>query len=110
MGAEIAARLEAAAGTDRVVVLDIPLLVESGRDDLAALVVVDVDPEVALTRLVQQRGMREDDARARMANQASREDRLARADVVLDNSGTLKDLAAQVDAAWPRLVALGSDS
>ena len=110
VGAEIAARLEAAAGTDQVVVLDIPLLVESGRDDLAALVVVDVDPEIAVERLVQQRGMREDDARARMANQASREDRLARADVVLDNSGTLEDLAAQVDAAWPRLVALGSDS
>jgi dephospho-CoA kinase len=110
VGAEIAARLEAAAGTDQVVVLDIPLLVESGRDDLAALVVVDVDPEIAVERLVQHRGMREDDARARMANQASREDRLARADVVLDNSGTLEDLAAQVDAAWPRLVALGSDS
>jgi dephospho-CoA kinase len=110
VGAEIAARLEAAAGTDQVVVLDIPLLIESGRDDLAALVVVDVDPEIAVERLVQQRGMREDDARARMANQASREDRLARADVVLDNSGTLEDLAAQVDAAWPRLVALGSDT
>ena len=110
VGAEIAARLEAAAGTDQVVVLDIPLLVESGRDDLAALVVVDVEPEIAVERLVQHRGMREDDARARMANQASREDRLARADVVLDNSGTLEDLAAQVDAAWPRLVALGSDS
>ena len=58
----------------------------------------------------QQRGMREDDARARMANQASREDRLARADVVLDNSGTVEDLARQIDALWPRLVALGSDT
>jgi dephospho-CoA kinase len=110
VGAEIAARLEAAAATDQVVVLDIPLLVESGRDDLAALVVVDVDPEVAVARLVQQRGMREDDVRARMASQASREDRLARADVVIDNSGTLEDLARQVDAVWPRLVALGSDA
>ena len=52
VGVEIAARLEAAAGTDQVVVLDVPLLVESGRDDMAALVVVDVDPEVAVERLV----------------------------------------------------------
>jgi dephospho-CoA kinase len=110
VGAEIATRLEAAAGTDQVVVLDIPLLVESGRDDLAALVVVDVDPEVAVERLVHQRGMREEDARARMANQASRDDRLARADIVLDNSGTLEDLARQIDAVWPRLVALGADA
>lgn len=110
VGAEIAARLEAAAGTDQVVVLDIPLLVESGRDDFAALVVVDVDPEIAVERLVQQRGMREDDVRARMANQASREERLARADVVLDNSGSLEDLVHQIDLVWPRLVALGSDA
>lgn len=106
VGAEIARRLEELAGTEQVVVLDIPLLVESGRDDLAAVVVVDVDPEVAVGRLVSQRGMKEDDARARMANQASREDRLARADVVLDNSGSLEDLAAQVDELWPRLVKL----
>src|SRR5690606_28909509 len=89
-----------------LVILDVPLLVESGRDDLTALVVVDVDPEIALRRLVEQRGMREDDARARMARQASREDRLARADEVLDNSGTRDELAAQVDALWRRLVAL----
>jgi dephospho-CoA kinase len=105
VGAEIARRLEAEAGTDRVVILDVPLLVESGRDDLAALVVVDVDPEIALQRLVEQRGMREDDARARMARQASREDRLARADEVIDNSGSLDDLATQVDALWARLEA-----
>lgn len=105
VGAEIARRMEAAAGTDRIVVLDVPLLVESGRDDLAAVVVVDVDPEVALARLVEQRGMRPDDARARMARQASREERLARADEVLDNSGSLDDLRAQVDALWERLVA-----
>jgi dephospho-CoA kinase len=109
VGAEIARRLGEEAGTDHVVVLDVPLLVESGRDDLAALVVVDVDPEVALQRLVAQRGMREDDARARMARQASREDRLAKADVVVDNSGTRDDLAAAVDAVWPTLLALGDE-
>jgi dephospho-CoA kinase len=71
-------------------------------------VVVDVDPEVAVARLVQHRGMREADARARMARQVPREERLAKADLVLDNSGSLEALAAQVDAAWPRLLALGS--
>ncbi|MFP5256570.1 MAG: dephospho-CoA kinase [Acidimicrobiia bacterium] len=105
VGAEIARRLEEEAGTDHVVVLDVPLLVESGRDGLAALVVVDVDPEVALRRLVQQRGMREDDARARMARQVSREERRARADEVLDNSGSREELSAQVEALWQRLVA-----
>jgi dephospho-CoA kinase len=100
VGAEIAARLEAEAGTDHVVILDVPLLVESGRSDMAALVVVDVDPEVAVERLVAHRGFRADDARARMARQASREDRLARADLVIDNGGTLEDLEAEVDRAW----------
>lgn len=104
---EIARRLEQEGGTDHVVVLDVPLLVESGRDDLAALVVVDVDAEVAVARLVEQRGMREDDARARMARQATREERRARADVVIDNHGTLDELGRQVDDLWPRLVALG---
>lgn len=103
VGAEIARRLEEAAGTDGVVVLDVPLLVESGRSDMAALVVVDVDPEVAVDRLVRHRGMRADDARARMARQASREDRLARADLVIDNSGDLAALEAQVDEVWEAL-------
>lgn len=103
VGAEIARRMAAEAATDHVVVLDVPLLVESGRDDLAALVVVDVDPEVALRRLVDQRGMREDDARSRMARQASREERLAKADHVLDNSGSLEHLERQVDELWERL-------
>src|SRR3546814_3060068 len=58
VGLEIARRLEAAAGSDNVVVLDVPLLVESGRSDMAALVVVDVDPDVALERLVEHRGMK----------------------------------------------------
>jgi dephospho-CoA kinase len=76
---------------------------------MAALVVVDVDPETAVARLVAQRGMREDDARARMANQASREDRLARADFVIDNSGTVDALADAVADLWPRIVALGAE-
>jgi dephospho-CoA kinase len=101
VGAEIAGRMRALAEGDDVVVLDVPLLVESARGyPVAGLIVVDVDPEVAVGRLVGQRGMREDDVRARMARQASREQRLARADRVIDNSGDFDDLARQVDEAW----------
>jgi dephospho-CoA kinase len=100
VGAEIARRLEAEAATDHVVVLDVPLLVESGRSDLVGLIVVDVDPDLAVERLVAHRGFTEADARARMARQVSREDRLAKADLVIDNSGTLADLDPQVDHAW----------
>ena len=105
VGAGIAEALAAAAETDDVVILDVPLLVESGRDDMAAMVVVDLDPEVAVARLVQHRGFTEEDARARISRQASREDRLAKADQVLDNSGSVEDLLAQVDALWPWLQA-----
>lgn len=100
VGAEIARRLEQASRTDEVVILDVPLLVESGRDDLAGLIVVDVDPDLAVARLVGHRGFTAADARARMAHQVAREDRRARADLVIDNSGTLSDLTRQVDAAW----------
>jgi len=108
VGVEIARRLEAERDTDHLIVLDVPLLVESGRDDMAALVVVDVDPEIAVARLVEQRGMREADARARMANQVPREERVAKADLVIDNSGTPEDLAARIDDVWPQLLALGA--
>lgn len=106
VGEEIARRLQEEAGGDRMVVLDVPLLVESGRADMAALLVVDVDPEIAVRRLVEQRGMDEADARARMARQASRDERLSRADFVLDNSGSREDLAAAVEELWPRLLAV----
>ena len=101
VGAEIASRMQTLAEGDDVVVLDVPLLVESSRAyPVAGLLVVDVDPEVAVQRVVGQRGMREDDVRARMTRQASREQRLARADRVIDNSGDVDDLARQVDEAW----------
>ena len=99
-------RVAAEADTDHVVVLDVPLLVEGGRDDLAALLVVDCPEEIAVERLVSQRGMDRDDARRRMAAQASRDERRARADIVIDNSDGLDQLVAQVDAAWQRLVSL----
>jgi dephospho-CoA kinase len=110
VGAEIARRLEEVSGTDAVVVLDVPLLVESGRSDLVAFVVVDVDPELAVERLVAFRGMAEGDARSRMARQASREDRLAAATHVIDNGGTLADLEAQLDALWAQLSNSGEAS
>ena len=99
---EMTRRREALAGTDATVILDIPLLVESGHEGLGGIIVVDVDPEVAVRRLVAHRGFTEGDARGRIARQASREDRLARADVVVDNGGSLDDLVAQVDRvqAW----------
>jgi dephospho-CoA kinase len=108
--ARMGERLVELAETDQLVILDIPLLVEGGREGLAGIIVVDVDPEVAVQRLVEHRGMREDDARSRMARQATREDRLAKADIVIDNSGTLADLEAAVAAAWPAIVALAESS
>jgi dephospho-CoA kinase len=110
VGAEIARRMQELATTDAVVVLDVPLMVESRNAyPVAGLLVVDVDPEVALRRVVEQRGMREDDVRARLGRQATREQRLARADRVIDNSGTLDDLRAQVDAAWDWVTGLPRD-
>jgi dephospho-CoA kinase len=100
ISAEILRQIEANTETDNVVVLDMPLLVENPREGMSGLVVVDVDPEVAISRLVQYRNMNEDDARRRMASQASREDRLKVADRVIDNSGSPDALDAQVDEVW----------
>jgi dephospho-CoA kinase len=100
ISAEILRQIEANTETDNVVVLDMPLLVENPREGMSGLVVVDVDPEVAISRLVQFRHMNEDDARRRMASQASREDRLKVADRVIDNSGSPDALDAQVDEVW----------
>jgi dephospho-CoA kinase len=100
VGAVMVQRLQELTDTDAVVIYDVPLLVESGRKGYGAVIVVDVDPEIAITRLVEQRGMTEADARARIANQVSREERLAVADRVLDNSGTREQLQLQVDEAW----------
>ena len=101
--AAIADRLTELAGTDHVVVLEIPLLVESGRSyGQSAVIVVDCPEDVALRRLVR-RGMDEADARRRMAAQLSRADRLAAADLVIDNSGPPEALEPQVAALWDRL-------
>ncbi|RKN04350.1 dephospho-CoA kinase [Streptomyces radicis] len=98
------AELTAAAPHDAVVVHDVPLLAENGlagRYDV--VVVVDASTETRLDRLTRLRGMTEEDARARMAAQATREERLAVADHVLRNDGTVDDLAAQIDPLWRRL-------
>ena len=81
-------------------VLDIPLLVESGRTDTAGTIVVDLDENEVVRRLVEQRGFTEADARARMSRQVSREERLAVADFVIDNSGSLDDLTQQIERCW----------
>ena len=92
------------ADGDVVIVHDVPLLAENRRaDDFDLVVVVDVPPEFQLERLVTDRGMTPDQARARMATQASREQRLALADLVIDNSGSLQDLDRRVDAVWSDL-------
>jgi len=100
IGIEIMRQIDLNMTTDNVVVLDMPLLVENPRDGMSGLVVVDVDPEVAISRLVQFRNMNEEDARRRMASQASREDRLKVADRIIDNSGSPEDLGSQVDDVW----------
>jgi dephospho-CoA kinase len=103
--AAIAERLAELAATDAVVVLEIPLLVESGRSyGESAILVVDCPEEVAVRRLVEDRGMDEADARRRMAAQVPRAQRLAAADVVIDNAGSLDDLRRQVEAVWAGLV------
>jgi dephospho-CoA kinase len=99
--------LIAAAGErdpDAIVINDVPLLVEGGlAGRYQAVVVVDVDPDTQLRRLVQLRGMSEADARARIAVQATREQRLAVADYVIDNSGDLASLQRQVQQVWSAL-------
>jgi len=96
-----AAEAAAATGRDLIVVHDVPLLAESGRaDGFALVIVVDVPPELQVERLVSERGMTPDQARARMTAQASREQRLAIAGVVIDNSGSLDDLDRRVAEVW----------
>ncbi|GAA3874444.1 dephospho-CoA kinase [Streptomyces sedi] len=102
-----AAELQEAAGPDAVVVHDVPLLAEEGlAHRYRAVIVVDASDATRWVRLTEGRGMSEADARARMEAQAGREERLAVADFVLDNDGTLEQLDARVEELWPRLVAL----
>ena len=110
---EIERRRGLNSGSDAVVILDLPLLV--GADgtsiadqfgEIAGIVVVDADPEITVERLVANRGFDEADARARIANQASREDRIAVADWVIDNSSDLAALESNIDRAWEWITTL----
>ena len=96
--------LEKAAGQDAVVIHDVPLLTENTLAPLYDLViVVDASPETQLERLVTRRGMAESEARARMTAQATREQRRAIADLVIDNDGPLEQLEPQVRKVWAEL-------
>jgi dephospho-CoA kinase len=99
------AALEAATSPDDVVVHDIPLLAESGRAaEFDEVVVVDVPEELQVERMLRDRGWTEEDARARIASQATREERLAIATYVVDNTGTLDDLRRRVEGLYATLV------
>lgn len=98
---EAAAAMMAGAGAGDIVVQDIPLLVETGQGSKFHLVVVvDAPDDLRVQRMVELRGMTPEDARSRMAAQATRKDRNAAADVILDNAATREELLATVDGLW----------
>jgi dephospho-CoA kinase len=103
--AEMARRMGELAGTDAIVVMDIPLLT-SKRQGMGKVIVVDAPVETAIERLVSQRGLDEADARARIANQIGRDERLALADFVVDNGRDLGHLDAEVERCWQWLSGL----
>jgi dephospho-CoA kinase len=100
VGEEIDGRIEAQRASDNVVVLDVPLLVESKAYETEGIIVVDTDPELAVQRLVEFRGFNADDARARMKLQATREERRAVAAFIVPNDGTQEELMAHIDECW----------
>lgn len=104
-----AAEIEAAAPSGALVVHDIPLLVETGQGDtFDAVLVVDVPVETQVDRMVRERGWSLEDAQARVAAQASREQRLAAATYVIDNTGTRDDLRERVTEVVEMLVPPGA--
>jgi dephospho-CoA kinase len=100
IAAEMDRRMKEQRGTSNVVILDIPLLAENPRKGLCGVIVVDVPVDVAVHRLVEYRNMDEQDARARIEKQATREERAKIADQIIDNSGDVASLASQVDKVW----------
>ncbi|WP_329458383.1 dephospho-CoA kinase [Streptomyces sp. NBC_01497] len=101
---ERSAELERSAGDDAIVVQDVPLLVEGGMmSHFDVVLVVDASPGTQLDRLVRLRGMTADDARRRMTAQATREQRRAAADVVIDNDGPREALEPRVRSVWGEL-------
>ncbi len=106
IGAEMNRQVLAQRDSDSVVVMDVALLIENPRDGLQATIVVDLDVDAQVQRLVELRGFDEADARARISRQATREQRLARATHVIDNNGTLEDLLPQIARLWDELTEL----
>ncbi len=99
-----ALEIDQAAGEHDVVINDIPLLVETGQADrFDAVVVVDVPTELQVERMVRDRGMTVEEAEGRIAAQATREQRLAVATYVIENTGTLEELHEQVRQVWEKL-------
>ncbi|MCW2796533.1 dephospho-CoA kinase [Nocardioides sp.] len=99
------ADLEASAPKDAVVVHDIPLLAESGRaDTFDEVLVVDAPVELQIKRMTEDRGWSREDAEARIGAQATREQRLAIATYVIENTGTLEDLRQRVTEVFEQLV------
>ncbi|GII02523.1 dephospho-CoA kinase [Planobispora takensis] len=98
------AELQEQADDRAIVVYDVPLLAENKLAPMYdVVIVVDASDEVRLERLVRVRGMSEQDARARIAAQAGREERLAIADIVIPNEGSLEELEDRVEEVWRRL-------
>lgn len=106
VGREMTRLIDEQRKTNSVVVLDIPLLAENPRSGLSGVIVVEVDPEIAVSRLVSQRAMGETDARARIERQTSVEKRREIADKIVDNSGDLKFLEDQVIKIWSWMLEL----
>ncbi|MEU6743298.1 dephospho-CoA kinase [Streptosporangium sandarakinum] len=105
VGARVA-ELQDRADADAIVVYDVPLLAENGLAPMYdVVVVVDAADDVRIARLVELRGMARQDAEARIAAQASREDRLRVADIVVPNEGSLEELAARAEEVWAELTA-----
>jgi dephospho-CoA kinase len=104
IGGTIAERIEAERGTDNIVVLDAALLVESGWQGLGTLIVVAADPDRQRERMLADRGMSDADADARMRAQASVKEKIAQADLVIWNNGSIEDLEHRVDEIWRDLV------
>lgn len=101
---ERVAGLQNAAADDAIVVYDVPLLAENKLAPMYdVVIVVDADDDLRIRRLAERRGMAETDARARIAAQARREERLAVADLVVPNEGSLEELQARVDEVWDHL-------
>ena len=86
--------------TDNTVILEIPLLVESGYRNFDAIVVVDVDTEIAVERLVEHRSFEEEDARKRIEKQVSRESRAEIADYVIKNNSSIEAFEEEINKCW----------